>query len=108
MSLGYESIIIISLRRSRVRRLVLEYLYSISPYADTLTGIARSTGLTPLQVSRALWGGGGYKKDQSLINLNLALCIMEKRRKLYKISEYAFRNYEKIRRIVGMMDHHVG
>ena len=64
--------LIILLRKSKVRQMVLEYLVSISPESSYPSEIARETGLGINEVYGALNDvSNRYKKENSLVNLNL-------------------------------------
>jgi len=64
--------LIISLRKSKVRQMVLEYLVSIYPEKSYPSEIARETGLGINEVYGDLNGvSNRYKKENSLVNLNL-------------------------------------
>jgi len=64
--------LIFSLRKSKVRQIVLEYLVSIYLKKSYPSEIARETGLGINEVYGALNGvSNRYKKENSLVNLNL-------------------------------------
>jgi len=64
--------LIFSLRKSKVRQIVLEYLVSIYPKKTYASEIARETGFGVNNVYGALNGvSNRYKKENSLVNLSL-------------------------------------
>ena len=65
-------IVIRALRRSNIRRKVAEYLFDISPSFSYTSEIAYNVGATSPNVIGALRGmNSRYKKDESLIGLNV-------------------------------------
>jgi predicted transcriptional regulator with HTH domain len=80
----------LSLRRSRVRRAVLEYLASIYPRASYPSEIARAIGARADQVLAALTGyKDRYTEDLSLVHLGLVKRVPVRRNMtLYSISKF--------------------
>ena len=69
-------IMMIALRKSMIRRLVLRHLASIHPEASHTYEIARQLGLSPTQVYGAVKGlRNHYEPKNSLLNLGLAEAI---------------------------------
>lgn len=61
-----------SLRRSKVRKRITEYLFEISPSCSYTSEIAYQVRTTPTNVIGAIRGmGSRYKQEESLINLRL-------------------------------------
>lgn len=77
-----------SLRRSRVRKKVAEYLFDISPSGSYTSEIAYHVKTTPTNVIGAIRGlGPRYREEESLINLNIVeLMECNKNIKLYKLT----------------------
>ncbi|OGS40420.1 MAG: hypothetical protein A3K77_02385 [Euryarchaeota archaeon RBG_13_31_8] len=64
--------VIRALRRSNIRKKIVEYLFDISPSSSYTSEIAYNIKTTPTNVIGALRGmGSRYKKDESLISLNI-------------------------------------
>ena len=67
-----KPLVIRALRRSSVRKKIAEYLFDISPSASYTSEIAHQVKTTPTNVIGAIRGmGTRYKKNESLINLNI-------------------------------------
>ena len=61
-----------ALRRSNIRKKIAEYLFEISPSYSYTSDIAYHVRTTPSNVIGAILGmDTRYKKDESLLNLNL-------------------------------------
>ena len=83
MSTKIGSEVVFSLRRSRVRQLVLEYLVSIYPEESYASEISREIRIRLNEVCGALNGSPRrYEKENSLINLGLVK--KEKRKNFYQ------------------------
>jgi predicted transcriptional regulator with HTH domain len=81
----YEIEFKLCLRKSKARRLVLTYLADIYPRRSYPSEIAREIGLGVNEVFGALNGvRNRYKKEYSLVNLNLVK--KEKRNRIYLYS----------------------
>ena len=64
--------VIRALRRSNIRKKIVEYLFEISPSSSYTSEIAYNIKTTPTNVIGAIRGMGlRYKEDESLISLNL-------------------------------------
>jgi predicted transcriptional regulator with HTH domain len=67
-----KPLIIRSLRRSSVRKKIVDYLFEISPSGSYTSEIAFSVKTTPTNVIGAIRGmNTRYRNDESLISLNL-------------------------------------
>ena len=65
-------LVIRALRRSNVRKKIVEYLFDISPSSSYTSEIAYNVKTTPTNVIGALRGmESRYKEDESLISLDL-------------------------------------
>ncbi len=65
-------IVIRALRRSNIRKKIVEYLFEISPSSSYTSEIAYNIKTTPTNVIGAIRGMGlRYKEDESLIGLNI-------------------------------------
>lgn len=89
-----------SLRRSKVRKRIAEYLFEISPSCSYTSEIAYNVRTTPTNVIGAIRGmGTRYKQEESLINLKI---IEEKKTKtnvkLYGLTDFGKDILEKIDR----------
>jgi len=82
-------LVVRSLRRSNIRKKITEYLYDISPSGSYTSEIAYNCKTTPTNVIGAIRGmGSRYKKDESLISLELVEQITSgKDVKVYKLTE---------------------
>jgi len=79
---------VLSLRRSIIRRRILEFLASTGSQGAYLSEIARATGARADQVLMALKGyGDKYRKDLSLLNLKLVQFHIDNGVKLYRITD---------------------
>jgi predicted transcriptional regulator with HTH domain len=64
--------VIRALRRSNIRKKIVEYLFEISPSSSYTSEIAYNIKTTPTNVIGAIRGmGSRYKEDESLISLNI-------------------------------------
>jgi predicted transcriptional regulator with HTH domain len=93
-----EPVAIFSLRKSRIRRIVLGYLISIYPSRSYASEIARKTRLRATDVCGALNGlPDRFKKENSLVDLNL----VEKTEKddyiFYRATEFGAKTLNIIR-----------
>jgi len=65
-------LVIRALRRSNIRKKIVEYLFEISPSSSYTSEIAYNIKTTPTNVIGAIRGMGlRYKEDESLISLNI-------------------------------------
>ncbi|MEF8879337.1 MAG: archaellum operon transcriptional activator EarA family protein [Candidatus Thermoplasmatota archaeon] len=93
-------IVMRSLRRSKVRKKIAEYLFEISPSCSYTSEIAYQVKTTPTNVIGAIRGmGTRYKEDESLIGLNL----IEERKagknvKLYGLTDFGREVIESLNR----------
>jgi len=75
----WDAEVIILLRKSKTRQMVLEYLVSIHPEKSYPLEIARKINLRSTDVCGALNGvSHRFKKENGLVNLNLVEKIEEK------------------------------
>ena len=87
-----------ALRRSKVRKKIVEYLFDISPSGSYTSDIAYHVKTTPTNVLGALRGmGTRYKEQESLIQLGI-IEQMENRDdfKLYRITDFGKEIMESI------------
>ena len=82
--------IIRSLRRSNIRKKIVEYLFEISPSCSYTSEIAYNVKTTPTNVIGAIRGmGTRYKTDESLIDLGIVEeKVGGKNVKLYGLTSY--------------------
>ena len=76
------------LRRSFARRRVALYLYDISPDSSYVADISRQTHLAPISVTGSLHGDSQYRKQASLITLNLVEQFNSNDMRLYRITDF--------------------
>lgn len=85
-------IVIRALRRSNIRKKVVEYLFEISPSTSYTSEIAYNVKTTPTNVIGAIRGmGSRYKEDESLISLKL----VEEKESSKNIRLYGLTSYGK-------------
>ena len=78
-----------SLHRSNVRKKIVEYLFDISPNSSYTSDIAHHTHTAPISVTGAIHGlDFRYRKNESLISLNLVEQINSGDMRLYKITDF--------------------
>jgi predicted transcriptional regulator with HTH domain len=79
-----------ALRRSNIRKKIVEYLFKISPSSSYTSEIAYSIKTTPTNVLGAIRGmQSRYKKEESLIDLNIVEeCKQGNNIKLYRLTNY--------------------
>lgn len=83
-------IVMRSLRRSKVRKRIAEYLFEISPSCSYTSEIAYQVRTTPTNVIGAIRGmGSRYKQEESLINLK----IIEERETKTNVKLYGLTNF---------------
>jgi predicted transcriptional regulator with HTH domain len=77
-----------ALRRSNIRKKIVEYLFKISPSCSYTSEIAYSIKTTPTNVIGAIRGmQSRYRKEESLIELNIVEeCNTANNIKLYRIT----------------------
>jgi predicted transcriptional regulator with HTH domain len=83
-------IVIRSLRRSNIRKKIVNYLYDISPSGSYTSEIAYYCKTTPTNVIGAIKGmGSRYKEEESLISLELVEQISGGRDiKIYRLTDF--------------------
>ena len=82
------SMVIRSLKKSKVRKKVFLHLYKIYPKAAYLSEISKNTKIDAPNVLGALKGmGNRYKKSKSLVEMGLVEIIKLEGFSYYKISE---------------------
>ena len=89
-----------SLRRSNVRKKIVEYLFDISPSGSYTSEIAYHVKTTPTNVIGAIRGmKSRYKNDESLISLHVVEQAKSGNRniKLYKITDFGKEIIESLR-----------
>jgi len=92
------SIVIRSLKKSKVRQKIFLYLYKIYPKAAYLAEISKNTKIDAPNVLGALKGmGNRYKKSKSLVEMGLVEVIKVEGFSYYKISE---KGKEMLRKIM--------
>ncbi len=85
-------LVIRSLRRSNVRKKIVEYLFDISPSSSYTSEIAYNVKTTPTNVIGAIRGmGTRYREEESLITLK----IVEEQTGGKNIKLYALTNFGK-------------
>jgi len=84
--------VIRALRRSNIRKKIVEYLFEISPSASYTSEIAYNVKTTPTNVIGAIRGmGSRYKEDESLISLK----IVEEKESSKNIRLYGLTSFGK-------------
>ena len=83
-------LVIRSLRRSSVRKKIVDYLFEISPSGSYTSDIAYNVKTTPTNVIGAIRGmESRYRNDESLIGLNIVEMIEGgKNVKIYKLTDF--------------------
>ena len=83
-------LVIRSLRRSNVRKKIVDYLFEISPSGSYTSDIAYNVKTTPTNVIGAIRGmSSRYKNDESLLSLNIVEQIESgKNVKIYKLTDF--------------------
>ena len=83
-------LIIRSLRRSSIRKKIVEYLFDISPSGSYTSEIAYNVKTTPTNVIGAIRGlESRYREDESLISLKIVEQMSgSKDIKLYRITDF--------------------
>ena len=83
-------LIIRSLRRSSVRKKIVDYLFEISPSGSYTSDIAYNVKTTPTNVIGAIRGmESRYRNDESLIGLNIVEMVEGgKNVKIYKLTDF--------------------
>lgn len=92
--------VIRSLRKSSVRKKILEYLYDISPSSSYTSEIAYNVKTTSTNVIGAIRGmGARYKEEESLEYLKIVEKVDSNTNiKLYKISDFGKEIIESLKR----------
>ena len=83
-------LVIRSLRRSNVRKKIVDYLFEISPSGSYTSDIAYNVKTTPTNVIGAIRGmNTRYRDDESLLSLNIVEQIESgKNVKIYKLTDF--------------------
>jgi predicted transcriptional regulator with HTH domain len=96
-------IVVRSLRGSKVREKIVDYLFDISPSGSYISDIAYNVETSPSNVIGALRGMNlRYKHDESLISLNIVELIKKNNTtdlKLYRLTEFGKEILESIKSI---------
>ena len=78
-----------SLHRSNVRKKIAKYLFDISPNSTYTSDIAYHTRAAPSSVIGAIHGlDSRYRKNESLISLNIVEQINSNDMRLYRITDF--------------------
>lgn len=78
-----------SLHRSNVRKKIAKYLFDISPNSTYTSDIAYHTHTAPISVIGVIHGlYFRYRKNESLISLNIVEQINSNDMKLYRITDF--------------------
>ncbi len=98
MTQTLEPVAVFALRKSRIRRLVLGYLLSIYPGRSYASEIARKTQLRVTDVCGALNGlSDRFKKETSLVDLNLVEKTEKDNYIFYKATELGARTWNTLK-----------
>jgi len=92
-----------ALRRSNVRKKIVEYLFKISPSSSYTSEIAYSVKTTPTNVIGAIRGmESRYKKEESLIDLNIVEeCSEHNNIKLYRLTNFGIEIIKNINKDIS-------
>ena len=93
-------IVVRSLRGSKVRKKIVDYLFDISPSGSYISDIAYNIETSPSNVIGALRGMNlRYKHDESLIGLNIVELIKKNNTdlKLYRLTDFGKEMLESIK-----------
>ena len=93
-------LVVRALRRSNVRKKIVDYLFDISPSGSYTSEIAYHVKTTPTNVIGAIRGmGSRYKEDESLVSLHVVEQMKSGSRdiKLYKITDFGKEIIESLR-----------
>ncbi|KYK27507.1 hypothetical protein AYK20_02840 [Thermoplasmatales archaeon SG8-52-1] len=94
-------IVVRSLRGSKVRKKIVDYLFDISPSGSYVSDIAYNIETSPSNVIGALRGMNlRYKHDESLISLNIVELIKKDNNtdlKLYRLTDFGKEILESIK-----------
>ena len=87
-----------ALRRSNIRKKIVEYLFKINPSSSYTSEIAFSIKTTPTNVIGAIRGmHSRYRKEESLIELNIVEeCSENNNIKLYRLTNFGLEILIKI------------
>jgi predicted transcriptional regulator with HTH domain len=79
-----------ALRRSNIRKKIVEYLFKINPSCSYTSEIAYNVKTTPTNVIGAIRGmQSRYKKEESLIDLKIVEeCTADNNIKLYRLTSF--------------------
>ena len=79
-----------SLRRSNIRKKIVEYLYDISPNGNYIANIATNIQTAPTNVIGAIRGMGlRYCNEESLLELNMIVQVGNgNKTKTYKLTDF--------------------
>ena len=96
----HRPLVMRALRRSNIRKKIVEYLFKISPSSSYTSEIAYSVKTTPTNVIGAIRGmQSRYRKEESLIDLNIVEeCTESNNIKLYRLTNFGaeiIKNFNK-------------
>ena len=93
-------LIIRSLRRSIIRKNIVDYLFDISPSGSYTSEIAYEVKTTPTNVIGAIRGmGKRYKEEESLIGLEIVEQVDSKNNvKIYRLTDYGKEIIESLKK----------
>lgn len=93
-----KALVVRALRRSNIRKKVAEYLFEISPSSSYTSEIACNIKTTPTNVIGAIRGmGSRYRKEESLLSLNIVEEKTSGKIKLYSITNFGKEIIELLR-----------
>jgi predicted transcriptional regulator with HTH domain len=94
-------LVIRSLKRSKIRKKIVEYLFEISPSGSYTSEIAYNIKSTPTNVLGAIRGlNHSYKEEESLIKLNIVEQVYtNKKVKLYKLTNFGKETFKSLERL---------
>ena len=91
-----------TIRRSKVRKKIADYLFDISPTTSYTSDIAYNIKVCPTNVIGAIRGMGiRYKRDESLISMNIIEqidCGESRNIKLYRLTEFGKEIIQSLRK----------
>ena len=91
-------LVIRALRRSNVRKKIVDYLFDISPNGSYTSDIAYHTNTARVSVIGALHGRDSiYRKDESLLSLNIIEQINSNDMRLYRITDFGKETLEELK-----------
>jgi len=87
-----------SLHRSNVRKKIAKYLFDISPNSTYTSDIVYHTHTTPISVIDVIHGlDSRYRKNESLISLNIVEPVNSNDMRLYKITDFGKKILESMK-----------